>query len=948
MSSLSSFDIADSLHTFLTKIRGNLPQEYSVSNLYKSTGKCVIINTFNYMFYKIGEGIFVNIKDNEISSFVPFLNEDFTNEWSSQLQFPGIQNPRFSDDNILKMNADDYFIIPRYVVSNQDKLQKYQKYRLFVENMCAKCSNILNFSFFINVRMSPILTYDGTEPYKNIWGDEKKLVSHNYTCYTPIFSNFTNSKYVDIPIPEVETYAYNLQNFEEWNKKLNMAYYDGSLSSIGPSIETNLQLALHKLGVQNDKKYIDVNLYKDSDQIRKIKDMYEVFEGISNVPELRSDIPNLYSRYKYLIHIEGDPKSTTFFQKMLTGAIVIVIDNGLYSWFSFFTEPGVHYIRIQDISIIQDIVLNEKNPNSILTMAQILANCQKQVFSYSSNTCEHLHEVFTNKYFIHNFGIGDSQYSLQIMREKNFILSYDMRLSEIILARNIDKDKFLQNEDLKFYFSGLPRSYGKLRAIQILLSILPLARDKLVDVDIVVNPMKNDHHIFTQIALTNDLIRWTPNFIYLYKVENSGDMNTFQILEEKIFSSHTLQTYITQTQIGWDIPKDEEFYIQYLMILIQACLTIQIAQSKFLFMHNFLIPQNIRISEKSVKESLFYDLGFNKIELKNTQFCIYITKFENSHYILDNIDHVSFNNQNYYYNASYDLLNLIFSSLQSYHLQFKIEPDKKFANFTKKFIEEIYNIKNITYEQTLKYLYNTNYEKFPTLDPIKIFKIILKIEPSLSSNISKTNYTYPDNSIFRVYNSFMSISNSYKNTLEYFSGIQIDKVPDAILTIYNFISYIDILHKLKISIPSKFTAERKSYENYFHFANDIFNKYLNSLRISKLNDSIRANLKNFPPPDTNTFNNISSLSIPAETTLPTVENFNWLDYRWKILRILSLSAQTKKSISQPNQDFLSKITAAFPVIKNKYIFIQEAQKNRLNLNFHKPSNFSYEIQLPDI
>lgn len=940
MSSLSNFDIVDNVFTFMEKINIGTDSAVTISPKYMSTGRCVVVNTFNYMFYKIGEGIFVHIKGGEIKNFIPFFNKNFINEWSTQLQFPGIRNPR---QNIDRLNADDYFI---FTQSSQENKTNVKKYKTFIDDICREFPEIDDFKFFINVRTHPILTKDGTEPYKNIWGPEVKLVSHNYPFYTPIFSSFTKKEYLDLPIPDPNVSKHTPKNFDEWINKINKAYYDGSLSDIGPETTNNLQLMLHQMATETPK-FIDVNLYRDSGQIRKINGLYEVFEDIPNVHELTSNIGNLYSKYKYLIHIEGDPKSTTFFQKMCAGAIVIVIENGLFSWFTSLTTAGIHYIRISDISLIRDIVLNGKNPNSNLPINQILANANKRVKNYSGEFREHFNETFTSSYVRKNFHFQDSQYSLQVIRTRIFLWRYPKRMSEIISARDLYIEELIQDSNVKFNFQNLPRSYGKLCGAQISMNMVNANLQRIVGLDLTEVKINTDHAAFTRLTCINSLIRWVPNFIYLFQAEAIPNTSLFRGIEESMNYSGTLQTYITKSRIGFNPPPTPDFYIQFLLILVQLCFAIQVAQTKFLFMNNFLYSHTVRIVPKNPKDLLIYDMGNTKFQLVNTQFCAYITNFYESHFILDNIDHIEFQNQTYSYNAASDLLTLIFSTLQAHHLQ-SLEPDKNITYFTHKFIGEIYNIPDITYTQTLDYLYNTNYKKFHSLDPMQIFKIILKIEPSLSENIQVAKHTQQDNPIFRIYSSLMNAPEAYTKTLEYFSRVEINKIPNPILTTYNFSNYLDILRKLQVRIPSELTEEKKKYETYINFVKSIFNKYLEDLQRSKVNQNLRASLQKFPASDTNMISNIDDLSIPAESAVPMDEDFNWLDYRWKIQKLISMAPTTKEFLTPANKDFLNRFIQTIPIIKNKHIFIQEARKNRANLNFHNLSEFMYKMQLIDI
>ena len=43
-------------------------------------------NTFNYIFHKFKKGIFVKIRDNKLTTFLPFSKVNFINEWSKYIK----------------------------------------------------------------------------------------------------------------------------------------------------------------------------------------------------------------------------------------------------------------------------------------------------------------------------------------------------------------------------------------------------------------------------------------------------------------------------------------------------------------------------------------------------------------------------------------------------------------------------------------------------------------------------------------------------------------------------------------------------------------------------------------------------------------------------------------------------------------------------------------------
>ena len=55
--------------------------------IYKNIDDKSFLNTLRYLFYKIGTGIFIKIKNNELVMFSPFRNVNYKNNWSQFIKF---------------------------------------------------------------------------------------------------------------------------------------------------------------------------------------------------------------------------------------------------------------------------------------------------------------------------------------------------------------------------------------------------------------------------------------------------------------------------------------------------------------------------------------------------------------------------------------------------------------------------------------------------------------------------------------------------------------------------------------------------------------------------------------------------------------------------------------------------------------------------------------------
>lgn len=220
--------------SFQKDIRSELlqfPKELNYS-IYQNLNRESIINTFNYMFYNIRLGIFVQIKENEILHFIPFNNPNYTNNWDSDvIKFKNNSSisdyykekskkyPGNIDSNIRNIEKNTYkWSANNCVIGNWNKdsvgtgawLELYE----MIDSAC-KSNRLNDCIFFINRRDHPVLTGNGrentyrNEPYFHIFNNlNTPLTNHSYNNYVPILSFSKNDEFADLLIPNYEDWRY--------------------------------------------------------------------------------------------------------------------------------------------------------------------------------------------------------------------------------------------------------------------------------------------------------------------------------------------------------------------------------------------------------------------------------------------------------------------------------------------------------------------------------------------------------------------------------------------------------------------------------------------------------------------------------------------------------------------------------------------------------------------
>ena len=71
------------------------------SDVYNFVNYDSMISTANYLFYMLGVGIYVEIKDNQLKKFLPFNNFDFNNNITSKIKL----HPKYKDLKVILESA---------------------------------------------------------------------------------------------------------------------------------------------------------------------------------------------------------------------------------------------------------------------------------------------------------------------------------------------------------------------------------------------------------------------------------------------------------------------------------------------------------------------------------------------------------------------------------------------------------------------------------------------------------------------------------------------------------------------------------------------------------------------------------------------------------------------------------------------------------------------------
>ena len=149
--------------------------------------------TLKYMYFKIGQGIFVKIKNNKLIQFNPFYNIDYKNNWSHLIKFKNansfqeyLKNKKPDDykDDLSTWNANGC-LLNHWKIKNISDGRWAEFYDIFTE-LC-KNRKINDCEFFINYKDFPVVRYNNYEPNFFLFDNmDTKMNDYKSTNLLPI------------------------------------------------------------------------------------------------------------------------------------------------------------------------------------------------------------------------------------------------------------------------------------------------------------------------------------------------------------------------------------------------------------------------------------------------------------------------------------------------------------------------------------------------------------------------------------------------------------------------------------------------------------------------------------------------------------------------------------------------------------------------------------------
>ena len=399
------------------------------SDVYNFVNYDSMISTANYLFYMLGVGIYVEIKDNKIKTFLPFNNLDFNNNITSKIKLPSkykdLNDFYKKKDSIYPINKKQYHLYDKNKWYATDCLLQTERGKDIIVNdtywtqlkdlIDETCKNrtIPDVIFFINKKDLPFLKKNRTNPFESILGKNYKLDFNKYYYFHPILSQSTRDEFADIPIPSSDEWEFIKQEYfvnfcknnyvldkikkVKWEDKINTAFFRGRGTGCSLDIVTNPRLHITKINndwLNNDKynhnnkidgiRYLDAGIIsypkrtKVNNGVMDFNDPNDLKEkGVNLVDYVDQEHQN---KYKYVIYIEGNSAAYRLSYMLSNDYVVLKVKSKFKLWYEELLKEYEHYVPIkEDLSDLSEIIKWCKQNDSKCKEIMINANnfCKK-------------------------------------------------------------------------------------------------------------------------------------------------------------------------------------------------------------------------------------------------------------------------------------------------------------------------------------------------------------------------------------------------------------------------------------------------------------------------------------------------------------------------------------------------------------------------------------------
>jgi hypothetical protein len=341
-------------------------------------------NSLKYLFFKIKFGIYVQIKSNKLTMFVPFNNQNFKNNWSHLIHLPpGVNWSKYNqtkskdtgskyinwEPDASKWEIDNCVLDTRS--SRNYKLINASYYIDMLEQTLGS-RKVSDVEFFISHRDFPVLKSNYTQPYDQLYSDPNIPLEPKYLNqqFLPLCSMSSADGFQDLMLPTIDDWEIASQKifygmcrdqykgFENaiettWENKIDKVVFRGATTDCGYDEKTSARYLAHKLSQLGEIEELDAGITKlwfnDIKLPGKPIQYPKRIKPIDPIPFVDM------SRYKYILNIDGSVTAFRLSAELAFGSVILKVDSKYKIWYMGLLVPWVHYIPIKsDLSDLKE------------------------------------------------------------------------------------------------------------------------------------------------------------------------------------------------------------------------------------------------------------------------------------------------------------------------------------------------------------------------------------------------------------------------------------------------------------------------------------------------------------------------------------------------------------------------------------------------------------------
>ena len=326
-------------------------------------------NMFCYMYWHMRCGIFVEFVDGKLTTFMPFANPNYENNWPC-VRFEASFGPcdvrtfRREAARAFNLRREENLLPVKKWWANGGLICNVMPDNIWGQGLLPEIydmlqripSDIGTRCFFINKRDRPYLRRDGKEPYPCLWGHENVPSIFEPTnkwmqyarvdislpmeeIFAPLYSFYTDERYMDRHMPLAHDFdTIKCNNDIPWEKRIKKALFRGGATGQGVSSHDNQRIRLCATGEPHvDARLTSFNMrHKCGNDgiIRYIRPrgMHWASREIRNgMPLLRSNwmSPQRQQEYRWHVYMSGHSGADRLTRQLVSGSLLFLVESDL-------------------------------------------------------------------------------------------------------------------------------------------------------------------------------------------------------------------------------------------------------------------------------------------------------------------------------------------------------------------------------------------------------------------------------------------------------------------------------------------------------------------------------------------------------------------------------------------------------------------------------------------